>query len=75
MEGFSIMVLTIPIIFPMVVDLNFDPIWFGIIITLVMDMSLITPPGERSRLFGLEGSGDSIKMSLIDGSYMVGKRF
>jgi C4-dicarboxylate transporter DctM subunit len=44
MEGLAIMVLTIPIVFPMVMDMPFDPIWFGIIITLVMEMSLITPP-------------------------------
>ncbi len=44
MEGLAIMVLTIPIVFPMVMGLGFDPIWFGIMITLVMEMSLITPP-------------------------------
>ena len=44
MEGLAIMVLTIPIVFPMVLDMGFDPVWFGVIITLVMEMSLITPP-------------------------------
>jgi tripartite ATP-independent transporter DctM subunit len=44
MEGLAIMILTIPIIYPMVIEMGFDPIWFGIIITLVMEMSLITPP-------------------------------
>jgi len=44
MEGLAIMVLTIPIVFPMVIGMGFDPIWFGVIITLVMEMSLITPP-------------------------------
>jgi len=44
MEGLAIMVLTIPIVFPMIRGLGFDPIWFGIVITLVMEMSLITPP-------------------------------
>jgi C4-dicarboxylate transporter DctM subunit len=44
MEGLAIMVLTLPIVYPMVLSLGFDPIWFGIIITLVMEMSLITPP-------------------------------
>ncbi|RLA85434.1 MAG: hypothetical protein DRG31_03010 [Deltaproteobacteria bacterium] len=43
MEGLAIMVLTIPVIYPLI-DLGFDPIWFGVIITLVMEMSLITPP-------------------------------
>jgi C4-dicarboxylate transporter, DctM subunit len=44
MEGLAIMVLTIPIVYPMVIEMGFDPIWFGVIITLVMEMSLITPP-------------------------------
>ncbi|MBW1858586.1 MAG: TRAP transporter large permease subunit, partial [Deltaproteobacteria bacterium] len=44
MEGLSIMILTIPIVFPMVIGMGFDPIWFGVIITLVMELSLITPP-------------------------------
>jgi len=44
MEGLAIMVLTIPIVYPMILGLGFDPIWFGIMITLVMEMSLITPP-------------------------------
>jgi len=44
MEGLAIMILTIPVIYPMVIGMGFDPIWFGIIITLVMEMSLITPP-------------------------------
>ncbi|MFQ6079804.1 MAG: TRAP transporter large permease subunit, partial [Thermodesulfobacteriota bacterium] len=44
MEGLAIMILTIPIIYPMVIGMGFDPIWFGVIITLVMEMSLITPP-------------------------------
>ena len=44
MEGLALMVLTIPIVYPMVLELGFDPIWFGVIITLVMEMSLITPP-------------------------------
>jgi C4-dicarboxylate transporter DctM subunit len=40
----SAVALTIPIIFPTVVALGFDPIWFGVIVTLVQEMGLITPP-------------------------------
>jgi len=38
------MVLAVPIVYPIVIGLGFDPFWFGIIITLTMEMSLITPP-------------------------------
>ncbi len=44
LEGMAIMVLTLPVVFPIVMGLGFDPIWFGIIIVLVMEMSLVTPP-------------------------------
>ena len=51
MEGLSIMILTIPIIFPMVILLGFDPLWFGVIITLTMEMGLITPPVGINRFY------------------------
>jgi tripartite ATP-independent transporter DctM subunit len=44
MESLSMMLLTVPIFFPLVTSLGFDPIWFGIIIVCVIEISLITPP-------------------------------
>jgi len=44
MEGMAIMVLTLPVIFPLVMQMGFDPIWFGVIVTLFIEMGLITPP-------------------------------
>jgi len=38
------MVLTMPVVFPVVVALGFDPIWFGVIVVLMMEAGLITPP-------------------------------
>jgi TRAP-type C4-dicarboxylate transport system permease large subunit len=38
------MVLTMPVIFPVIVGLGFDPIWFGVICVLMMNAGLITPP-------------------------------
>jgi TRAP-type C4-dicarboxylate transport system permease large subunit len=38
------MLLTVPIFFPLVTSLGFDPIWFGIIVVCVIEISLITPP-------------------------------
>jgi len=43
-ETLSMMVLTIPIIFPIIVKNGYDPIWFGIILILLVEMALITPP-------------------------------
>jgi tripartite ATP-independent transporter DctM subunit len=44
MEGFAMMVLTVPIVLPIVTTLGYDPIWFGIIMVLVLEMGLISPP-------------------------------
>lgn len=44
MEGFSILLVTVPIIVPIVVSLGYDPIWFGVVLTLLLEAALITPP-------------------------------
>ncbi|MBW2067087.1 MAG: TRAP transporter large permease subunit [Deltaproteobacteria bacterium] len=44
LEVYSAVTFTIPIIFPVIVALGFDPIWFGVIVVLVIEMGLITPP-------------------------------
>jgi len=44
MEPLSIMMLTIPIFFPIIKALNLSPIWFGVIMLLNMEMATITPP-------------------------------
>lgn len=43
-DALSMVILTIPIFFPVATSLGFDPIWFGIIIVLVVEMAAITPP-------------------------------
>jgi len=44
LDAVSMMVLTMPVIFPVMIGLNFDPIWFGVICVLMMNAGLITPP-------------------------------
>ena len=44
MEELSMILLTVPIFFPLVVHLGFDPIWFGILIVVVVEIGLISPP-------------------------------
>jgi len=43
-ETLSLMVITIPIIAPVIVDLGYDLIWFGVLLILLIEMALITPP-------------------------------
>ena len=44
MDAFGMILLTIPIFYPVILELGFDPIWFGVIIVLVTEMGVITPP-------------------------------
>ena len=44
LDIFSAIVLTIPMIYPLILKMGYDPIWFGVIMVLVMEMGLITPP-------------------------------
>ena len=44
MEELSMILLTVPVFFPLVVHLGFDPIWFGILIVVVVEIGLISPP-------------------------------
>ena len=43
-ESLSMLLLTVPIFFPLVRDLGYDPVWFGIVVVVVTEISLITPP-------------------------------
>lgn len=44
MDSLALIMLTIPVFFPVVTNLGYDPIWFGVIIVLVTEMGVITPP-------------------------------
>lgn len=44
MDSLAMVMLTVPVFFPVVMSLGFDPIWFGVIIVLVTEMGVITPP-------------------------------
>jgi len=44
MEELSMILLTVPLFFPVVTHLGYDPIWFGIIIVIVVQIGLISPP-------------------------------
>ncbi|MCB1389796.1 MAG: TRAP transporter large permease [Rhodobacteraceae bacterium] len=44
LEGFAMLVLTMPIFFPVIQQLGFDAIWFGVLVVLTLEMGLISPP-------------------------------
>lgn len=63
-ETLSLMVVTIPIIVPLVVAQGFDPIWFGILMIVLIEMALITPPVGLN-LYVVQGARKSGKMSEV----------
>jgi tripartite ATP-independent transporter DctM subunit len=44
LDIFSAVIVTIPVIYPLILSLEFDPIWFGVIVVIVCEVGLITPP-------------------------------
>ncbi|HVL57719.1 MAG TPA: TRAP transporter large permease [Burkholderiaceae bacterium] len=44
MEELSMILLTVPVLFPLVIQLGFDPLWFGILVVVVVEIGLISPP-------------------------------
>ena len=67
LETLSMMITTIPIVVPLVVSLGYDPVWFGIFLTILMELALITPPVgvnlyvvQGIRPAGVGGIGDVI---------------
>lgn len=44
LDSLSMVLLTVPTIFPIIKMLGFDPIWFGVLLVLIVEMALITPP-------------------------------
>ena len=44
METLSMLLTTVPIVFPIVMHMGYDPVWFGILVTVLMEAALITPP-------------------------------
>ncbi|MCG6879124.1 MAG: TRAP transporter large permease [Deltaproteobacteria bacterium] len=64
MDSMALVVVTIPIFFPLVMKLGFDPIWFGVIIVLVAEMGVITPP-VGVNVFVIKGIAPDIPLETI----------
>ncbi len=43
-DGISMMIITLPVIFPIVVAMGYDPVWFGVAFVIIMEVGLLTPP-------------------------------
>ncbi len=63
-DAMSMILLTIPIFYPLIVKLGFDPIWFGIIIVMVVEMAMITPPVGMN-VYVISGIAPDVPMQKI----------
>jgi tripartite ATP-independent transporter DctM subunit len=64
LDSLAMILLTIPIFFPVVINLGFDPIWFGIIVVMVVELGLITPPVGMN-VFIIKGMAPEVPLSKI----------
>jgi tripartite ATP-independent transporter DctM subunit len=61
MESLAMILLTVPIFYPLVVDAGFDPIWFGVIAVVTVETGLISPPVGMN-LFVVRGAASDLEL-------------
>ena len=64
LDGLAMLVVTIPIYFPIIIGLGFDPIWFGVIAVIVIEMGMITPPVGLN-VFVVRGVAQNVPLATI----------
>ena len=64
LDALAMIILTIPIFFPIVLDLGFDPIWFGVVVVMVVELGLITPPVGMN-VFVIKGMTKDVSLGQI----------
>jgi C4-dicarboxylate transporter DctM subunit len=64
MDAMAMIILTVPIVFPVVTALGFDPIWFGVVIVMTVELGLIHPPVGMN-VFVIKSVIKDVNMSTI----------
>lgn len=64
LDAIPLIIITIPVFYPIVLNLGYDPIWFGVIIVLVASMGLISPPIGMN-VYVIKGIADDVPMERI----------
>jgi tripartite ATP-independent transporter DctM subunit len=62
-DGLSMMIMTLPIVFPLFIGLGYDPVWLGVLITLLIEIGMLTPPVGMNLL---------VLVGLTDGKLRLG---
>ena len=64
MDAFAMLLIVVPIVFPIVMELGYDPIWFGTMSVIMVEMGLITPPVGLN-VFIVAGMAKDVPMSTV----------
>ncbi|MVA12148.1 TRAP transporter large permease subunit [Agrobacterium vitis] len=64
MDGLAMLVVTIPIVYPIMMSFGFDPIWFGVVAVIVIEMGMITPPVGMN-VFVVRGVAGDVPLATI----------
>jgi len=64
LDTMAMIILSIPIFFPIVMDMGFDPVWFGVLVVLVVELALITPP-MGINVFVIKGISKDVPLSQV----------
>ena len=64
MDSLAMIILTVPIIYPAILRLGYDPIWFGVLIVLVVEMGVITPP-VGVNVYVIKGVAEDVPLEKI----------
>ena len=64
LEGLAMLVLTLPIVYPLILELGLSPIWFGVVVVIVLEMGLISPP-VGVNVFVVKGIAPDVPMNTI----------
>jgi C4-dicarboxylate transporter, DctM subunit len=64
MDALAMIILTVPIIFPVIIALGFDPIWFGVLIVMTVELGLIHPPVGMN-IFVIKSVVEDVRISTI----------
>ena len=64
LDTMAMIILSVPIFFPIVMDMGFDPVWFGVLVVLMVELALITPP-MGINVFVIKGLSEDVPLSQV----------
>jgi TRAP-type C4-dicarboxylate transport system permease large subunit len=64
LEGIAMLVLTLPIVYPVILSLGYSPIWFGVMVVIVLEMGLLSPP-VGVNVFVVKGVAPDVPLNTI----------